>query len=261
MSTTRIMHGMNVQPHAIASVELFHLLFLEQLGRKLDKRHYTLKGGCNLRFFLRSIRYSEYMDLDVKQTSVNVLQDRVEQILESASFAGILMTRGMAIARWSAPKQTETTQRWKLSLEAEGVSLPIHTKIEFSRRGGDGTTVFDPIDPRLIQNYRLTPILASHYSAETAFAQKLQALIGRKHVQARDLFDLDHLLRMGVRPPAISPSQKEHAQQSALSISFDDFKSQVLSFLEPDTRAQFDDPVTWDSLVLRVIEAVGNGAS
>ena len=45
-------------------VELFHLLFLDQLGRKLDKRFYALKGGANLRFFARSLRYSEDIDLD-----------------------------------------------------------------------------------------------------------------------------------------------------------------------------------------------------
>jgi hypothetical protein len=38
-------------------VELFHLLFIEQLSQKLDKRLYAVKGGCNLRFFLGSIRF------------------------------------------------------------------------------------------------------------------------------------------------------------------------------------------------------------
>ena len=37
-------------------VELFHLLFLDLLGRKLDKRFYVLKGGCNVRFFIRNCR-------------------------------------------------------------------------------------------------------------------------------------------------------------------------------------------------------------
>ncbi len=46
--------------------EQFHLLFLSLLGRKIDKRFYALKGGCNLRFFLESFRYSEDMDLDVE---------------------------------------------------------------------------------------------------------------------------------------------------------------------------------------------------
>ena len=48
-----------------ASVELFHLVFIDLLGRKVDKKHYALKGGCNLRFFFKSFRYSEDMDVDV----------------------------------------------------------------------------------------------------------------------------------------------------------------------------------------------------
>ncbi|MFQ6618599.1 MAG: hypothetical protein ACE5QV_07925 [Fidelibacterota bacterium] len=45
-------------------VELFHLLFLSQLVRKLDKRFYALKGGGNLRFFFKSqvISYLEPED-------------------------------------------------------------------------------------------------------------------------------------------------------------------------------------------------------
>ena len=58
----------------IGYIERFHLLFLVQLGQKLDKRFYALKGGCNLRFFLKSIRYSEDMDLDVQTIPVSELR-------------------------------------------------------------------------------------------------------------------------------------------------------------------------------------------
>ena len=33
-------------------VELFHLLFIGQLVRKLDKRFYALKGECNIMIYL-----------------------------------------------------------------------------------------------------------------------------------------------------------------------------------------------------------------
>ena len=46
--------------------EYFHLIFLDYLGRKIDKRLYTLKGGCNLRFYFKSFRYSEDIDFDVQ---------------------------------------------------------------------------------------------------------------------------------------------------------------------------------------------------
>ncbi len=246
--------------HAIAYVEVFHLLFLDQLGRKMDKRHYALKGGCNLRFYLRSIRYSEDMDLDVQTTPVDVLRNRVEQILSGKAFAQILEARGMSITHLSAPKQTDTTQRWKLGLSVKELGLPLHTKIEFSRRGFEETPVFEPVDSALARDYHLTPFLASHYPPPVAFRQKVNALIHRTQTQARDIFDLDHLLRGGVDPSGLPLVPRwQEAQQNALTVTFADFKSQVLSFLTPDCRAQYDDPQVWDEMVLRVIEALKGG--
>lgn len=248
--------------HPIAWVEQFHLLFLDQLGRKLDKRHYALKGGCNLRFYLRSIRYSEDMDLDVETTPADVLRDRVELILNGKSLAQILQTRGLTIAHYSAPKQTETTQRWKLTLAARGVALPIHTKIEFSRRGLDQPIAFEPVDGLLMRDYQLTPFLASHYPPEVAFRQKINALIHRSQTQARDVFDLAHLLNSGVSPLGmVMPPQWREAQQNAMSVSFDIFKAQVLAFLAPAYQAQYDTPQVWDDMVLRVVDALKGAAS
>ena len=60
-------------------VELFHLLFINQLGRKLNKRFYALKGGCNMRFFFKSPRYSEDIDLDVQSIDVAFLREKVNE--------------------------------------------------------------------------------------------------------------------------------------------------------------------------------------
>jgi len=46
-------------------VELFHLTFLRALATRGEgKQRIALKGGCNLRFYFGSVRYSEDMDLD-----------------------------------------------------------------------------------------------------------------------------------------------------------------------------------------------------
>ena len=50
--------------------ELFHLEFLRCLSRKIRAEFYALKGGVNLRFFFKSFRYSEDMDIDVHTISV-----------------------------------------------------------------------------------------------------------------------------------------------------------------------------------------------
>ena len=47
------------------SIELFHLVFLRALVAKgEDKTLIALKGGCNLRFYFDSVRYSEDIDFD-----------------------------------------------------------------------------------------------------------------------------------------------------------------------------------------------------
>ena len=67
-------------------IELFHLIFLRYLGERIDKLHFALKGGCNLRFYLKSIRYSEDIDLDVKIIAKDTLKSQVNKLLSSSPF-------------------------------------------------------------------------------------------------------------------------------------------------------------------------------
>ncbi|MGA1797091.1 MAG: nucleotidyl transferase AbiEii/AbiGii toxin family protein [bacterium] len=240
-------------------IEQFHLLFLDQLGRKLDKRNYALKGGCNLRFYFKSFRYSEDMDLDVRTVTRDKLRDTVNAILSSKPFAQILAVRGMRIERWSEPKQTETTQQWKLGLAASTTDMLLNTKFEFSLMGMRGNTLFEPIDPALIRHYQLAPILANHYDAHMAYEHKVEALITRKTTQARDIFDLYLLLNSGVEHTISDQKLKKRlheAQSNAMSITFDIFKSQVLSYLHPDYQGQYDSEMVWEDMLLRVTEAL-----
>jgi hypothetical protein len=66
--------------------ELFHFVFLERFLKATDAGLYSLKGGVNLRFFLKSPRYSEDMDLDVFGGGVETLKKNGYKILEDVSF-------------------------------------------------------------------------------------------------------------------------------------------------------------------------------
>ena len=117
------------------TVEFFHLVFLRGLvARGEDKALIALKGGCNLRFFFGSIRYSEDIDLDVRVMSKETLKNKVDRLLKSPLITAPLLARRIKVTEVSTPKQTDTTQRWKLGLDVEGAAVPIRTKIEFSRR-------------------------------------------------------------------------------------------------------------------------------
>lgn len=243
-------------------VEQFHLLFLAQLGRKVDKKQYALKGGCNLRFFLGSVRYSEDMDLDVRDVEIHVLQDKVQDILKSKPFAQILQARGIGIEHVTEHKQTGTTQRWKLGLRIERADMPLPTKIEFSRRGMEDDVRFESVDPELIRAYQLPPVMVNHYTAEAACRQKLNALASRTATQARDIFDLHHLIVSGAGKGGVAGLNRaglDQARANAMAIGFDTFKSQVLSYLSLEDQAQYDSASVWETMVLEVVDALGGG--
>jgi predicted nucleotidyltransferase component of viral defense system len=238
-------------------IELFHLLFLRHLGDCIDKEHYTLKGGCNLRFYFKSIRYSEDIDLDVKTVAKDTLKTQVTKLLEASTFERVLGTRKLEILNVTTPKQTETTQRWKISLRVHGTTTPVPTKIEFSRRGTTSDGQLKAIDSEIIAAYELYPILLRHYELEQAFLQKVAALAGRTETQARDIFDLDLLINKGVKTKIlqqVGSVQLKTATENALNISYADYKSQVVAYLSKEYRQAYENVDSWNVMQERIVE-------
>lgn len=241
------------------TIEVFHLLFLRALGARVDKGLFALKGGCNLRFFLKSVRYSEDMDLDIHTMAIGTLQNNVNRLLEGPAFAQALRTQGIELANSTQAKQTGTTQRWKLTLRIADSGAPVPTKIEFSRRGLDGEKVVEPVDAGLIQTYRLYPVILQHYAAQAAFAQKISALASREQVQSRDVFDLKLLLDAGAASqalPAAAANRLPAAINNALAIDYDAFAGQVLAFLEPEYQEHYRTRKAWAELQQQVIDGL-----
>ena len=141
------------------TIEIFHLLFLRAFGARVDKALFALKGGCNLRFFLKCIRYSEDMGLDVHTVSVGTLRNNVSRLLEAPPFLQALQAQGIEVARTSMPKQTETTQRWKMTLRIAESDAAVPTKIEFSRRGLDAAKAVETVDAGIIRTYHLLSLI------------------------------------------------------------------------------------------------------
>jgi len=240
------------------SIEEFHLIFLDQLSRNLDKALYAIKGGCNLRFFFHSIRYSEDLDIDVKTIATNTLKSKIDKILKGSVLKQILRTRKLEIEHVSSPKQTETTQRWKITLKTD-LPLRLNTKIEFSRRKFHEGVQFDPVNAELIQKYHLGPILCAHYTPSVAIQQKFEALAGRAQTQVRDLFDIYFLMMFqGILPEkkTISASLIEKAKLNAMTVTFGDYKSQVVAYLPPEYQPQYGTIDFWERMVDEILEKI-----
>lgn len=240
------------------STELFHLVFLRALVAKgEDKGLIALKGGCNLRFFFGSVRYSEDLDLDVVVIAKGTLKNKVERLLKSPLVTAPLKAHGLTIVESSAPKQTERTQRWKIGLLRQGDELPIRTKVEFSRRDDIEGTTFEATDREMLRPYGLTPVLATHYTTAFAIRQKIHALAARAEPQARDLFDLALLLaRPEVTDLVLDDTAKQwrgDAIERAMAISFDEYTSKVVSYLEPQHADVYVGREAWDAMQEDVI--------
>lgn len=237
-------------------IEYFHLVFLQVLPARLDQSHYVLKGGANLRYFFGSHRYSEDIDLDAVEMDSWTLQTRVDKALDSPAMHLLLRNEGLALESITKPKQTETTQRWKMFLSVSGRDRPIRTKIEFSHRGDDPRRVLEPVSDRVVARYALRPPALLHYKDEAAIEQKIGALALRSHTQARDLFDLELLIRKypaAIRHGQVKAKTVQAAIERAMELPFAAFRDQVMPFLDRQA-ADLYGPDVWDQTQGFVIE-------
>jgi predicted nucleotidyltransferase component of viral defense system len=237
----------------VQHVEAFHLSLLRLLEARLDRATWVVKGGVNLRAWFGSLRYSEDLDLDVIGCPAHRLRDRFDSVVQSRALAELLTTQGLEILRVSKPKQIETTQRWKMELRASGASVPLHTKVEFSRRGTRlEDYALEPVRGDIVRPYGLPAPTTNHYTAPSAIRQKIRALAGRAEAQARDIWDLDHLLRTTQADPRpFPPDVREvlpEAFERALSLGYDVFKAQVVPYLSEENQAIWGTRTAWDRM-------------
>jgi len=239
-------------------IEYFHLVFLRLLESRLDRGSWVVKGGVNLRAWFGSLRYSEDLDIDAVRGSVHRLTDKVDKALAAVAFRDLLASQGLSVVRGSKPKQTETTQRWRFQIRSEDTAAPLHTRIEFSRSGSAEEYVLEPVRPEIVRPYALLAPTANHYTARAAIRQKIQALSGRAETQARDIWDLEHLLRTtDADPRPLTPTLQKAlggAVERALSLPYEVFKAQVVPFLAPEQQELYGTPEAWNRICELVVD-------
>jgi predicted nucleotidyltransferase component of viral defense system len=230
-------------------IEFFHLAFLQVLQARLDQSRYVLKGGTNLRYFFGSVRYSEDIDLDAVEFEPWKLEAEIDDVLSSPAITILLRSGGLALDHVTKPKQTATTQRWKPMVTVAGRRSYARTKIEFSHRSADPRRVLEAVPERVVAPYAMRPPTVLHYTAGAAIEQKVMALAHRSETQARDLFDLELLLRQNAdwttTSSSIAPSTLALAMERSADLSFHAFQDQVVRFLDPGIVELYDNAEAW----------------
>lgn len=238
--------------------EIFHLEFLRWLVRKIKVKYYSLKGGVNLRFFFKSCRYSEDMDLDVFGIEVVRLKDTVMEILENLSFQDALKPFGVEEVvppEITRAKQTETTQRFKIHL-ITFAGEDLFTKVEFSRRGFKGKVVVGSVLDTILREYKLSPLLVPHYDIQSAIMHKIETLATRSVIQTRDIFDL-YILSSQFQPSegkkiTANSAKLTKAYENVFEISFEQFRDTVISYLSSEDQTIYNSSALWDEIKLKV---------
>lgn len=241
-------------------IEVFHLQFLRVLAARENQNWFVLKGGANLRYFFQSPRYSNDIDLDFYGRESWKVGETIDKILEGRALEVVLQSAKVTLAEATAPKQTETTCRWKIGLTAEGHADPIRTKIEFSDRNGWGDDVaFETVPDDIVRPYGVLAPSVVHYRETAAVEQKIAALARRSETKARDVFDLDLLFRRrhagASPPPALSTPYAADAALRALEIPYSSFKTEVIPFLDEDLATLYDE-ATWDQMCAGVASSL-----
>jgi predicted nucleotidyltransferase component of viral defense system len=235
------------------------------LTQHLPARHYILKGGANLRLFLGSPRSSEDMDFDAVDIPDWKLTDKVNEALRAPVVGLILRSHGLTVTRAGSQKQTSTTQRWAVEVQAPGHRLTISTAGEFSHRASStgkldearSSARADPIDARVAGRYGAPPIVLPHYLPAAAIAQKIGALAQRAVSQPRDVFDLDLLLsKHPTEAPTkadVDPELAQRAAERATELDRSAFEDAVLPYIDLEVRPFYATPEAWSAMQTRVV--------
>lgn len=133
-----------------------------------------------------------------------------------------------------------------------GDEMLIRTKVEFSRRDTIEGARFEATGRDVLRPYGLTPVLAAHYTTVAAIRQKIHALAARAEPQVRDVFDLALLLAhpdaAGLALDADAKQWLEGAIDRAMGLTFDEYASKVVAFLEPSQAEVYAERSAWEAL-------------
>jgi len=240
--------------------EFFLLVFLRHLSQRFAGRKWAVRGSACLRFFHRSPRIPEEIEIDMdSRMSQAAIKESVETVLENKVFAAVLATKGIKSVKASPAKKTALAIVWKVVITSSA-GRRINTVIEVGTRkkapsystGTPATTV--------LERHSFQPFSAQFYGADEMAAQAITALVAAKRNASRYLFDLDRLFNSArVKPEAAAKlavvKDIRPASSRVGTFSYADFRK-VLPFLDGDLLRLYTDPRTFGEIKSRVGKAI-----
>jgi len=111
------------------------------------------------------------------------------------------------------------------------------------------------IDPVLAGRLGGRPVRINRYGPIAMITQKIGALRMRGETQPRDVFDLDLLFRShpgALEGVTVDAAALEVASARALALSYEEYRSTVVDYLEEEVGDVLGTEDAWNDMVLRV---------
>lgn len=224
------------------------------------KRELALKGGLAMRAAHGSHRFTKDIDLQSgPDTPMPRVKAIVENAVKTALKAGILEN-----ATISAPKQTETVQRWKVNGTIVGGGSLVNLTVEVSRRGMPAPKALSTITYAPAEE-GVKAVSMEVYSPQAIAASKVDCLLNPNRVAPRDVYDLYQLIvSMRVDPPveylrrlgkdAIAIGMEEVLNKIA-GMTWDLARDDLKPYLSMDGQPELTES-SWDDMRERTAEMV-----
>lgn len=223
-------------------------IFSDVLGRRF-RMHIALKGGLSMRLLHGSDRMTKDIDLESDGTfAVDAARKWMTGLIQRTAVA-----MGIPDARVTEPKQSETTQRWKV-VYSSGAGVEAHLTVEMSRRG---LPTPDLLTEAPVGGPERLGTLARTYSEEALVAAKVGAL---PRGAPRDTYDLFLLIQAQVRPrpEVLARLGADHLARVDRDIwdimgamGYEQARDELTPYLPRAARAAFVEE-TWESMKLEV---------
>jgi predicted nucleotidyltransferase component of viral defense system len=237
-----------------AALELAQVRVLSSIFNKVVNREILLKGGFAMRVIANSSRPTKDIDLQANGASFERVQGLVRSAINDLVKCNILDD-----IKVTEPKQTDTTQRWKINGRIKDGETPVHLTIEVSRRGLIADNLINSVSFER-RGFGVPPAIIECFSPTAIAAAKFEAMASPTRESPRDIFDLDVLIRMKAEPPvqifANNYSEEELLRKLEVvadkldKMDFQTVKSTLLPHLPAELRKNFGAD-EWETMRLK----------
>jgi len=212
----------------------------------------VLKGGFAMRVMANSHRFTKDIDLAASPAiPLRVVQNCIRKAIAEIKGVGLLQNLSV-----SEPKQTDTTQRWKIGGRVGDHDLNL--TIEVSRRNTVDQDLNNTSYETPGAGYGPVPIAC--IGLPSLASAKLDCLANPRREAPRDIYDLYLLIKMDVRPTpeAIASYGEEKLAEirdmiwhKLEKMDYETCRTQLAGFLPSEVAVKLT-PEVWDEMRLTV---------